>query len=367
MKNVEDVDRGQSYQGTIQLGSLPAGEYEQAPVTIIRAEAPGDTVVVTSGLHGNETTAVAVAHELTRFLQPENLKSGTVVIMPILNPAGLRHRTRYSSYQKHDPNRQFPEYVEPDAQSEAKNTIENHQALTNRRIFKYIRQTDPSLVLDLHTTQETLAMPHVIYDRIRYGNQRERQDAVRLHQANYEEAQTLGLPYVCEYPPEVVAAGQLHRTLTSSVLNTLETPALTLELGGARAVRHETLEEGVDALRRSLNYHDILDRTPDPAPSFHAYSETFSKARLDIAKAPNTGLIHHHLEPGDYIENGTPLYDYVTTHGNIKRTITSDQHGFVLRLLDGMSVYRGDPLLRLAVEDEGAAVFDARDYPAFPE
>lgn len=78
------------------------------PHVIISGDPAGPTLLVTAGIHNAEFVGIQAAIELSREIDPEDLR-GTVVIVPLANPSGFENRTMSLVYEDgRNLNRVFP-------------------------------------------------------------------------------------------------------------------------------------------------------------------------------------------------------------------------------------------------------------------
>jgi hypothetical protein len=77
-----------------------------AGLVAMRGVAPGPTVCVTAGVHGDELNGIAIARRLIDETDPAAL-AGTLVVVPIVNAYGFRNGSRYLP-DRRDLNRYFP-------------------------------------------------------------------------------------------------------------------------------------------------------------------------------------------------------------------------------------------------------------------
>lgn len=66
------------------------------------------SILLTAGIHGDEVTSVLALLELIRYLDIHGVKRGTVILVPIVNPLGLRLKRRENPLDYMDINRVFP-------------------------------------------------------------------------------------------------------------------------------------------------------------------------------------------------------------------------------------------------------------------
>jgi len=80
--------------------------YLDSPVFVARGTLEGPTLCVTAGIHGDEINGTEIARRAFSWIDPQTL-SGTVVVFPMVNAAGVRTGNRYMQ-DRRDLNREFP-------------------------------------------------------------------------------------------------------------------------------------------------------------------------------------------------------------------------------------------------------------------
>lgn len=122
------------------MSKLPVGIHHPHPtvsVHVFEGAKPGRTAVVQAGIHGNE---IAGVHALSELLEAGlSLKSGRLLIIPVMNPGAYRARQR-TALDGLDMNRCFPGNGDDLA-------IENRLAAMFMRL---VETEQPALVMTLH-------------------------------------------------------------------------------------------------------------------------------------------------------------------------------------------------------------------------
>ena len=80
--------------------------YLDAPVFVARGSRHGPALCITAGIHGDEINATEIARRAFSWIDPTRL-SGTVIVFPMVNAAGVRNGNRYMQ-DRRDLNREFP-------------------------------------------------------------------------------------------------------------------------------------------------------------------------------------------------------------------------------------------------------------------
>lgn len=350
----------------VLIDRLPTGQPETLPVIVANGHEDGPTLWVTGSIHGDEVTATAVCQDIVSDGLVDHL-AGRLVILPTLNPAGLRRTTRTSYYDGEDPNRKFPdvEYVKRGATPAE--TIDGprpptQQQLLCRRLFDCF-SADADALLDIHTATVGSA-PFVIQDRVLYDRGlRDREAALSLADAVTELADAFGLPVVFEYPPEEYLDENLHLSTSGSALNQAGIPALTVELGSHSVVDDELRRQGVAGIYRAMEHMEMVgDATeafpkflgplPDPVPA--PRSGQHRRFVGPHVQPGATGIVRHDVDAGDVVEPGQTIARVVDPTGNpdSARELSSEHNGWVLGRLPGIAGYEHTATAWLAVEDD---------------
>ncbi|WP_254768836.1 succinylglutamate desuccinylase/aspartoacylase family protein [Salinilacihabitans rarus] len=352
---------GERATGTLEVTDLPTGGAERLPVILARGEREGPTLWLTGGIHGNEVTGVAAVQDVLRGGVsasggspdeadgvPEGLR-GTVVCVPMCNPAGIRRVERTSYYHDDDPNRHFPP-AEGDA------TRRRVQELIDERLYEAVVDSADAL-LDVHTAQVG-SVPFVIRDRVLHGERREEGDAEALAERLAALADATGIPVVTEYPAEEYADRNLHRSTAGAVLNEAGVPSLTVELGGHETIAEPHRAAGVAAAYRAMVHLGMLDAVPEgieaAAPTLES-PVAFPVRRFRGPNASAAGFCRPRLEPGAAFAEGDPLADVVSPHGEARETVAAPADGYVLGW-PSPTTYENDPVASLAVRDDDGLV-----------
>lgn len=350
-----EAEPGERADGWLEVTDLPTGGAERLPVTILNSKHEGPTAWVTANMHGNEVTGLAISQDLIARFEHGQV-AGALIVIPTLNPAGLRRNVRTSYYHNEDPNRQFPD---PQRESARPPTT---QELIAERLYERVVGTDPVCLLDLHTAQVG-SMPFTIRDRVLYGEQRTEDEAALLAGDLAALTEAVGLPVVTEYPVSEYEERRLHRTLTGALTNAADIPSLTLELGGHERVEPDSLAAGLAAVCRGLVEVGVFTEVPEQVARADPGVEMPVDYRVRRFEGPRTseaGVVRHYVDAGDVVEAGEPVADVRSLHGERHSRVTSDRDGFVLARYTGGVAYENDPVVSMAVRDEGPLVA-ARD------
>jgi predicted deacylase len=101
------VGLDESVKIELKIARLPSGTWIKMPVYVYRSKNPGPSVLLSGGLHGDETNGVEIVRRLLKSRHLDDLLSGTVVAVPIMNVFGFLNFSRAVPDGK-DVNRSFP-------------------------------------------------------------------------------------------------------------------------------------------------------------------------------------------------------------------------------------------------------------------
>lgn len=348
---------GEITYGAFEAVPLPTGGADSLPVII--AQGPtrtGPVLWLTANIHGNEYDGIAVIH---RLLTPELVRalSGTIVALPTLNPAGLRTggRVPYYLYGK-DPNRLFPGMA-PDLTGRDHSA---HSALEAAygRLFERIDATADYLI-DLHN-YGIRSIPFAFLDPVYYRDPRDYRAAQRLQRTIEAMVAALGLTVVREYRSDQYLELNLHRSLSGATLNTARIPAITLELGGQNTLNRAHVAAALAGIRNVLRWADMLPGPHEPVTGVPVIAPGYPVRRVQHPRVPVACVVHPLVEPGQVVRAHEPVARMVDIYGRPAGTqdglLCTEHEGFVLGLYPGITYYPNEPVMGLAIRDEGELV-----------
>lgn len=117
--------------------TLAASSAHATPYYLVRGTKPGPVIMITSGVHGNETASMAAAQKLANDCMAgrRHVARGLLIIIPRVNQKAYRNNSR----GKPDLNRTFPRHIS----GKAKHPLAS-------AVFRLARQYGPTWWLDLH-------------------------------------------------------------------------------------------------------------------------------------------------------------------------------------------------------------------------
>ena len=105
--NGKKVALGEKEVIKLPVGSLPSGNKIQVHAYVYRSAAPGPTMLILGGVHGDEINGVETVRQAIASELFEDLERGSVIAIPLLNIYGFINFSREVPDGK-DVNRSFP-------------------------------------------------------------------------------------------------------------------------------------------------------------------------------------------------------------------------------------------------------------------
>ena len=293
------------------IAKLPSGGVIDVPVHVIRAVAPGPTLLLMGGMHGDEVNGIETVRRLVRrnLLQPS---CGSIIAIPILNIYGFLNFSRDVPDGK-DVNRSFPGHP--------------RGSVASRVAHRFMREIMPLVDygIDFHTGGAARAnVPQV---RCVLGED-PRIDAL---------ASAFAAPFT------------LHAALRPGSLreaaSTAGKPIIVYETGESLRLDELGIEEAVAGTLRVLHHLGMGPVAPAPARAgVVCRRHRWLRARF-------AGLFRAHVGLGDFVEKGQLYGSVADPYGLQAVRLESPLSGYVIGLNYMPVVNQGDALVHLAVPE----------------
>jgi len=272
--------------------ALPIIEYKGAP---------GPSVFIGAGIHGDELTGQASLWRLYDYLEDKEIK-GTITIMPVLNPDGLSFGVRGIPEADVDLNRLYP--------GKADGYISER---ITAKIWEVAKKHD--VIIDLHTMGPSI--PMILIDRLS-GDLKAKMDRL---------AEATGLTVLEELPPEAYALQNLGASL-GGVACTVNIPNITIELGGGKMIDWDSVEAGYLAMTNVLVYLGVVNGTPQRITSSVVIRET-GYCRDDVWSEKG-GIVEYTVKMGDRVKKGSTLAKIRNVFGEVVQEVKMPEDGYMV-------------------------------------
>ncbi|MBN1415259.1 MAG: succinylglutamate desuccinylase/aspartoacylase family protein [Bacteroidales bacterium] len=276
----------------------------------------GPTVWLTGCMHGDEIGGTVVIHELFKKLKNSLLK-GSVLAFPLMNPFGFETVSRNIAISKEDLNRSFP--------GDERGSLGERIA---SKIFNYILNSKPSLVIDLHNDWNK-SIPYVLNDP---SSNREVDQAILYYSG------MTGLL-------QIEDTEKIHSSLTFN-LTRQNIPAIVLELGESFIINEKNIQIGISAIWNILMR---LGMVPDNA-DYYQYpilkqvgNTVFRYSSLPLSST--SGIIRFIKKPGEMVTKGQKIARVYNAFGKHIETISALADGIIIGHTDNALAFPGSPVM----------------------
>jgi predicted deacylase len=291
------------------------------PVQIVNGRRAGPVMFVCAAVHGDEINGVEI---IRRLLAHRNLNElrGTLLAIPLVNPYGFIHRSRYLP-DRRDLNRAFPGSLKG--------------SLAGRLAYHFMHDVASrcDFGVDLHTGSNY---------RTNLAQVRANLDDERTR----ELAMAFGAPLIIDSP---LREGSLREAVSS-----LGKPVLVFEGGEALYFNESAIRTGLRGIRRLMRHTGML-----PRQRRSARFEPIVAHKSSWVRAPMSGIFSGTVGLGAVVEKGDSLGTLSAPLGDESAQVLAPFSGIVIGRLNLPLAYEGDALLHLArisAEDEAEETID---------
>lgn len=300
------IKKGEKKNGWI---SVEAGE-ERLPFTAICGNQEGPAVLISAGVHGAEYVGIQTVMELSRELEPEDVR-GSVIFLLQANPSAGRDYVRFVVPEDgKNLNRVFP----------GKKTGTLSERIAYTMVHELQNQVD--FYIDVHagdTSEEV--MPFVYFS----GSAKE--EVCRVSEEMAKAADT------------AVRARSTAVTGAYSCACIHGIPSVLMERGGGGVYTRDEVELYKQDIRNILIHLQILCGEEKHT----AVQQVVNQAVY--VEAGQDGFWYPQLSAGDIFQKGTLLGEITDVWGTVKYSCRAEYGGIVLYQTTALGVKEGDPLI----------------------
>ncbi len=306
----QTIKLGESKTIDFSIAKLYSAANIEIPVIIERSLNPGPTVLLISGIHGDEINGVEVVRQLLAK-QINKPKKGTTICIPILNIFGFLNARR-TFPDGRDLNRVFPG--------------SKSGSLASRVAFHFTQNILPEVdyCLDFHTG----------------GSARYNAPQVRVMPDNkelLELAKTFGAPFI-------VVSKNLNKSLRAICFKQ-GIPSLLFEGGKTMQNDKKIVKQGVDGVKRVLFKLDMLDEKFSSS-SIENTSIIIEKSKW--IRAQKSGLLHVKIDCGKLVEKDEFLATITDPYGTMRYVVKAPNKGYIINVNHSPTVHQGDAIFHIS-------------------
>ena len=283
--------------------------YLNMPVFVARGVAPGPTLCIAAGVHGDELNGVEIARRAFSGIDAGTLR-GTVIALPAINAEGVRTGNRYLS-DRRDLNRAFPG-------SEGGSVAR----LIAYRVFSEVLVHCDALV-DLHTASDKRSnLPQIRAD---ISDPEIRELAIHFG---------TGIVIAGKGPE-----GSLRREAAKAGI-----PSIIYEAGAPHRFQEHEIARGVTGIESVVAYFDMADRPEQEIPE----SRVYERSQWVRVSRREGGFFFPEAALGDTVKKGEALGRIIDPLTDETHTVVSSVPGEIIGMAFSRPVLPGYALYHVA-------------------
>lgn len=229
--NIDDLENGKIYRFMFQGADMNIGQHWYVPVMVAKGNIKGQSILLNTGIHGDEINGVRVIQKIFAELDVANL-SGTIIGVLQASPNSLAHISKnwYLSTDGGDfenMNRAFP--GKPDG-----NTAQVHAHL----LWANLWAGNVDYMIDLHSQSTDTEYPLFVFSDYRNHIARQMAELIPADQIKDDE-------------------GEIGTVETTFMTHNI--PAITIELGAARIFQNDYINRSIDGIKNILSTFKFIN------------------------------------------------------------------------------------------------------------
>lgn len=319
MTEIADVS-GEATACLIRIGEMPNSFPYHIPIVSICGSTDGPTVLVHSGMHGDEVLGIASVRAAIKAIDPTRLR-GRVLAIPGSNLAAVATRTRRNVVEiypgPHDMNRVYPG---------------NPNGIFSERVAAYVMDSlipRADYVLDVHNA--SVGGRWMPYTTIPEASECPTSTV-------YDGAETLARAFGTEL---LISGNKYHGSLVQAAISA-GVPGTMVEFGVANAITDDEVAFGVTGILNLLKQLGMLDGEVE-APERRMVVTELHKVTADRG-----GFLNRQVDVGDHVSEGDILATIEDLGGEVLQTALASATGAVCRVNTMGVVGTGDIIAYVA-------------------
>lgn len=308
----QKIKAGEQVDLALNIARLPSGTDIHMPVHVYRSKKDGPTLLLTGGMHGDEVNGIEIVRKFLDSRLVKQIQCGSIVAVPIINVYGFINFSRDVPDGK-DVNRSFPGNTEGSLASLVAHTMSK----------KILPEVD--LGVDFHTGGASRTnFPQTRFDP-------EDRTAADI-------AKAFSAPFTLHSP---VIKGSFRETA-----HKMGVSVVTFEGGETLRIDPQTVEEGLEGIKRLMKHLGMLSKAPKAPRSQRFFSES-SWVRADVS-----GLFRHRKASGKKVKEGQTI-GYISSPTNeYSVKVKSPFNGYIIGHNNFPLIHKGDALFHIGIESD---------------
>ncbi|MEZ4949500.1 MAG: succinylglutamate desuccinylase/aspartoacylase family protein [Saprospiraceae bacterium] len=305
--NKVKIEAGTSKLVKIPVGRLPSGTPISLNAFVFRSKNPGPVALIQGGVHGDEINGVEIVRRTLQQGWFENLKAGSVIVIPLLNIFGFINFSRDVPDGK-DVNRSFPG--------------SSAGSLASRVAWNLSKKIVPLIDfgLDFHTGGKSLFN----YPQVRIAPK---------HEPSLELAEAFNAPLT-------VSTKLISKSLRKFGVENHK-PILVFEGGESTRLDGFVIQKGMEGIKNVLISKGMMTGQKVPSQNQHFEKSTWQRA-------PRSGIFIWTKSAGNFVNYKEQIGTIGDPYGQETEPILAKKSGFIIGHNNAPVVNQGDALFNIA-------------------
>jgi predicted deacylase len=309
--NGQTIEPGEDKTVILNSYELHTKTKLEIPVRVIHSKVKGPSLLLSAGMHGEETNGIEIIRKVISRTEVEDLKCGTLIAIPVINVISFLYGSR-DLPDGRDLNRCFPGTKKGSIGSRIAYDLMAH-------ILPII-----DFGVDFHTGGAKINN----FPQIR---------CVFDFPENLALAKRFSAPLVID---STYREGTFRHEAAKK-----NKPILVYEGGESMRFDYQAINEGVNGCLRLMNSYKMIDFD---VPGNHSV-----KLKKDTwVRANNSGLFHMSVNNGAPVSKGDLLGIIFDPFGGTEDKMVSPANGYIVGINNQPVVNQGDALIHIGIEED---------------
>jgi len=307
--NKQEVEPGQNKTVILNSYELHTKTKLEIPVHVFRSKQKGPTLLLSAGMHGEETNGIEIVRKIISRSEVEELLCGTLIAIPVINVISFLYGSR-DLPDGRDLNRCFPGSKKGSIGSRIAHDLMKH-------ILPII-----DFGVDFHTGGAKINN----FPQLR---------CVFNFPENVMLAERFSAPLIID---STYRDGTFRKEAAKK-----NKPILVYEGGESMRFDYQAINEGVNGCLRLMTSYGMINFDVPPNPSVKINSGTWIRAN-------SSGLFHMNIPNGTHVKQGDLLGVIFSPFGETEEKILSPVAGYIVGINNQPVVNQGDALIHIGIE-----------------
>lgn len=307
--NAQIVRAGESRQITLNSYELHTKTNIEIPVFVFRSKEAGPTVLLSAGMHGEETNGIEIIRRIITRDEVKHLNCGSIIAIPVINSVSFLFGSRELPDGR-DLNRCFPG--------------NKNGSFGSRIAYDLMKHIVPLIDfgIDFHTGGAKINNSPQIRCVFEFPD-------------NVSLAEKFS-------PPLIIDSSYRDGTFRKEAAKKGK-PILVYEGGESMRFDYTAVNEGVNGCLRLMKSCGMLNIDIPNNPAVKIRKDTWVRANA-------SGLFHMNVTNGAYVEKNDLLGVICNPFGSVEHKIRSGTEGYIVGINNQPVVNQGDALIHIGME-----------------